>query len=194
MPPFVVRSATPADVPAIRAVAARTWRATYAGLVATPDIELVLERAYGADAVARTIDRLGDGYLVALAGETVVGYAIAGANRDGGGELFAIYVAPEAQSRGVGRALWRRAVAHLRSLGLDDLALWVAAGNAPARRFYQRQGAEPIGERVVRLGQSDLHEVRYRLRLGSGANQDEPARTDQRTTHPPPAAPTDALD
>jgi ribosomal protein S18 acetylase RimI-like enzyme len=192
--PVVVRPATLADVPSVRDVAARTWRATYAGLVAAPDIELFLERAYGADAVARAIDRFGDGYLVALADETVVGYAIAGPNRDGGGELFAIYVAPEAQGRGVGRALWQRAVAHLRSLGVDDLALWVAAGNASARRFYERQGAEPIGGRADRIGGSELHEVRYRLRLGSGQDEARPARTDQRTTPPPPAARTGVLD
>jgi ribosomal protein S18 acetylase RimI-like enzyme len=190
----VVRPSTIDDVPAIRDVAARTWRATYAGLVAVPDIELFLERAYGADAVARRIDRFGDGYLVALAAETLVGYAIAGANREGDGELFAIYVAPEAQGRGVGRALWQRAIAHLRSLGFDDLALWVAAGNASARRFYERQGAEPIGERSVRLGGSELHEVRYRLHLGSGQDEERPVRTDQRTTTPPPIARTGALD
>jgi hypothetical protein len=68
-----VRPATIAGVPAIRGVAAETWQATYAELIAAPAIERFPERAYGEANVGRIIDRLGDGYRVATADEAVVG-------------------------------------------------------------------------------------------------------------------------
>ena len=103
--PIAVRPATPADVPGIRDVAARTWRTAYAELIRDADIERFLATAYGPDNVEHTLRRLGAGYLVAVNASTggIVGYAFAGPNRDGVGELFAIYVLPEQQGKGIGR-------------------------------------------------------------------------------------------
>jgi len=164
-----IRPATLADIPAIRDVAARTWRATYDGLIAAPDIDLFLDRAYSEANVAWTLDRLGDGYLVATADETVVGYAMAGPDRDGAAQLWAIFVLPEYQGQGIGHALWQRAAAHLRAAGFGEFSLWVVAGNLPARRFYERYGAEPVAERVDQLGASSVPEVRYRVALDQTA-------------------------
>ena len=47
-----------------------------------------------------------------------------------------LYVAPDAQGRGVGTALLRRVLARHR----DGVGLWVFESNRPARRFYARHG------------------------------------------------------
>jgi putative acetyltransferase len=83
-------------------------------------------------------------FAAALAGEAyvfeedgrIVGYAVL---RDD--ELHDLYVAPSAQGRGVGSALFDR-VREARPLGFR---LWVFRDNTRARRFYEARGCRAIG-------------------------------------------------
>ena len=56
-----------------------------------------------------------------------------------------ICVSPEAQGKGVGAALMDRAEAIAHERGLPRIALYVAANNEGAKRFYQRQGMSHEG-------------------------------------------------
>ena len=54
-------------------------------------------------------------------------------------------------------------------LGFDSAMLWVLEDNARAREFYEAAGWEPDGGRQLeRIISTDLYEVRYAKRLGSG--------------------------
>ena len=163
--PVAIRPAAPADVPGIREVATRTWRAAYAGLIPDADIERFLASAYAPEHVARTLDHLGAGYLVAAGPDGILGYAFGGLNRAGDGELFALYVLPERQGQGIGHRLWHGVANHLRGLGSADILVWVLATNRPARRFYERQGARPVAERDFPVGNGTIPEVGYRFPL-----------------------------
>ena len=94
----------------------------------------------------------------------VVGFASAGPSRDEDelGELYAIYVEPEAWSTGAGRALMAAAEQRLSS-EYDAALLWVLEDNPRARGFYERGGWVPDGVRKAeeRLGVR-APEVRYR--------------------------------
>ncbi len=158
---ITVRPARPDDLPDLQEVARRTWRATYTGLIPNADIERFLERHYSLEALGRALERLGEGMLVAAVDDQVVGYATCGVSRENSGELFAIYVLPEWQRRGVGRRLWQRAIKHLRSLGLPEMVVWVLANNEPARRFYERQGATLLGNRAFPVSETPIEEVGY---------------------------------
>ena len=99
----------------------------------------------------------------------VVGFASLGPSRDvqGLGELYAIYVEPEAWSTGVGRALLERAEAQLAA-EYASAALWVLEENPRARVFYERAGWAPAGARKAeeRWGVR-APEVRYRKELST---------------------------
>jgi ribosomal protein S18 acetylase RimI-like enzyme len=77
-----------------------------------------------------------DAYVFEEAGD-VVGYAVLR-----GDELHDLYVAPAAQGRGVGSALFARARAD-RPAGFR---LWVFRDNTPARRFYETRACRVIRE------------------------------------------------
>lgn len=82
---------------------------------------------------------------MATDGAAVVGFVSFGPCRDetaplDRGEVWAIYVAPSAWSKGAGQALWRAASERLRALGFRSVSLWVIAGNERARRFYCAAG------------------------------------------------------
>ena len=62
------------------------------------------------------------------------------------GTIWGMYVAAEAQGRGLGRALMREAISRASSMpGLRQICLGVISGNAYARNLYISLGFEPYG-------------------------------------------------
>ena len=58
----------------------------------------------------------------------------------GEGEVYAIYVAPDRWSRGVGTVLWHEASGILRAGGCQIVSLWVFEANDRGTRFYEHLG------------------------------------------------------
>lgn len=142
-----IRPATRQDVAAIARLRVAVWRTAYAGLV--PDV--VLEGLEpGREAARRTgewDERHADPRMVELVAEVegaVVGWAACGPSRDperdGQGELYALYAAAERWSTGTGHALLVRCESDLRAAGFAAAYLWVLEGNERAASFYQRHG------------------------------------------------------
>lgn len=126
----------------------KSWQESYAGIV-DPDYlaKLTLE---GCEEKAF---RWRDNIFVAKDGERVVGFVGYGAARekDGAGEVFAIYVLEEYQHRGIGYALMRRALDELA--GCRVVYVWLLKDNLKAYRFYERVGFRADGtEHDIMLG------------------------------------------
>jgi len=82
------------------------------------------------------------------------------------GELWAIYVAPNYWSSGVGRTLWLAARTRLIERGFTEVTLWCLAGNERADRFYRNAGfLSTSTKNKFELGGAILEEVRYHARL-----------------------------
>lgn len=99
---------------------------------------------------------------------------ITGCFREEGGKrrhkalIWGMYVAPEARSRGVGRALLVEAIARARQWpGLAQIHLGVMTENTAARRLYRSLGFEVYGlePRSLRVGERYLDEEHMVLRL-----------------------------
>ena len=136
----MVRPARPEDAEAIARVQVETWRAAYAHAVPTE----TLARA-DVDARARKWQGFLAGDSATFVGEVdgrIRGFVNVGASQEdpGVGELFAIYVAPDAWGTGLGSALIERGEEELRGRGFKSAMLNVLADNPRARRFYERQG------------------------------------------------------
>jgi ribosomal protein S18 acetylase RimI-like enzyme len=146
-PPITVRPARIADVPAIAAVHVAAWRATYRGIF--PDD--VLDNLSVEEFARRHTERLSapkpaDARVVVAEGPGgIVGFSIGGSARDADlppatGEVYAIYLQPDALGRGIGRDLFAASLATLREQGKRAVVVWVAEQNARARRFYEQAG------------------------------------------------------
>jgi GNAT superfamily N-acetyltransferase len=158
-----VRPARPEDAAAVAEVHVRTWQAAY-------------EHVFGAEKLARidTPERRGrwerwlaegEHVWVAEEDDRVVGFVWIGDSRDddAGGELFAIYVLPEAWGSGAGPGLMAVGADALRER-YESSILWVLEDNPRARRFYEREGWTPDGARKEdELLGVTVAEVRYRL-------------------------------
>jgi L-amino acid N-acyltransferase YncA len=100
---LIVREATPADIPEITAIYRPAVLNGTASFEIDPPDEAEMLRRY------RTLVDAGFPYLVATEGGQVLGYAYAGAYRPRPAYRFtvenSIYIASDAQRKGVGRAL-----------------------------------------------------------------------------------------
>jgi len=160
--PVTVRPAVPADADGIAAVHIRTWQETYAHLLPASYLD-------GLDVAARAEQWRGTltsssaaPPFVALDGDLIVGFALAGPARDEDPprpfQLYAINMVASAHGSGAGQALFDAAV------GDSPAYLWAADDNPRAAAFYRRngftrdggverqmyQGAEMVTVRMVR--------------------------------------------
>lgn len=87
------------------------------------------------------------------------------------GEIYTVYVAPDAWRSGIGGALMTAADDHWRGVpSVSSLVLWVFEANPSARAFYERLGWEADGARqVLEIGDARPAEIRYRRALTSPA-------------------------
>jgi GNAT superfamily N-acetyltransferase len=181
-----IRREHPDDAEAVAALHVRAWQAGYAGIM--PD-EVLARLNPAAWAQRRRQWRTADDdsvftTYVAEDDDRIVGFATVGPYRQGQdhedldptyGEILAMYVEPVRWRGGVGTALMATARATLAAAEHDVARLWVLEQNARARRFYEREGFAPDGERstytVELSGGRDpvaLDELRYAARLGAG--------------------------
>lgn len=162
-----IRVATAVDARAIAHVKVEGWRAAYRGIV--PEAVLAglsvdaIEREW-APGLAET-DGPMSAFVTEDANGQIAGFASCGPRRDGPeeyeGELYAIYLLPEAQGRGAGRELVRTVARRLAERGMRSMLLWVFEENAPARRFYERMGGALVGRQGFELGGKWMVEVAY---------------------------------
>ncbi|HWV22196.1 MAG TPA: GNAT family N-acetyltransferase [Devosia sp.] len=78
-----------------------------------------------------------------------------------------LWVAPEAQGKGVGAALLAALEEAIAIAGFSHAELETYAGNAGAVRFYSRQGYEPVwrGMKFTASLNYDLEKIRFRKML-----------------------------
>ncbi|HEY1514107.1 MAG TPA: GNAT family N-acetyltransferase [Gaiellaceae bacterium] len=158
-----IRPASPDDALAIETIRVRGWRSAYPHVFPTAEL----------DALPIDPERWRARLLVPPPGWTtiicenegrVVGFASTGPSRDEDdlGELYAIYVDPDAWSTGAGRALMAAAESALTA-DYRAALLWVLEDNPRARNFYERAGwaADGVRKAEERFGVRAA-EVRYR--------------------------------
>jgi ribosomal protein S18 acetylase RimI-like enzyme len=140
---LTIRAATGADADAVRSLADRLregvapWRDETA---VTTAVRRWVEGSLDA------MDEPGHAVLVAENAGTILGFVTmspgshwSGAIEPSIGELV---VAPEAESKGIGKALVEAAMDHARSEGHTRISVSTGAANARARALYRRLGFE----------------------------------------------------
>jgi GNAT superfamily N-acetyltransferase len=161
-----VRLGTADDALAIETIRVRGWRVAYRHVLPANELDaMLIDSSRWRERLARP--PAGWWTFVVENEGLVVGFASLGPSRDepGVGELYAIYVDPDAWSTGAGRALIERAEDEL-ARHYREATLWVLEDNPRARSFYERAGWHADGARKaeVRWGVR-APEVRYRKPL-----------------------------
>lgn len=145
---WMIRKMKEYDIPAVQAIAKKTWSATYEGIIPSKIQENFLNAAYSTE---RMIYRLNHSLLlVAEVKERVVGFAnYTFVNSKGEAELGAIYIYPEFQGAGIGTALLVEGVNELE--GIKEIYIDVEEDNEIGKTFYEARGFQ-----VVRTFEDDF--------------------------------------
>jgi ribosomal protein S18 acetylase RimI-like enzyme len=157
-----IRKAVPDDAPSIGLVHVESWRKTYAGIV--PDAYLAAlddeERA------ARWKQDLLAGSMFIFVAEDqwgIFGFVSGGGIRDPiegyDAELYAIYLMPARQRRGMGQELVLTLRESFLMNGFNSMVVWVLERNLPGVSFYKRLGGIQIGQKTIDIGGEVLSEL-----------------------------------
>lgn len=148
---FFVRTASAQDIPAIGAVLATTWRATYTPFYGAAKVEEIIASWHSPQAITANIARLNGEYLVADDGKQIAGIAFASL-KERKVTLHQLYILPQFQGQGVGKLLYQEIENSFADA--DKIALEVEPQNYAAISFYEAQGFIS-GETIANCGTAD---------------------------------------
>lgn len=163
---ILIREATAFDSTALARVHVASWRAAYRGIIDDDWLDALSIDAQAARWQRWFRSRPASCFTrVAVdARARVVGYASGGEarvrSRPTLGEVYTIYLLPEAQRRGTGARLLRSMARGLDLHGMDAMVVWALERN-PARAFYAALGGLHCGGRETTVGRQRLAEVAY---------------------------------
>lgn len=156
---IVIRPVTIADVPTVRAALVETWHATYDGIYGPDKVREVTTRWHSLVALANQIDG-GAAFLLAERDGAILASSYAKPEPDCDVvKLYRLYVHPSAQRAGVGRRLMAATFAPFPAAVRHRLE--VNPQNAPAIRFYERDGFEKVGDILVEGRSGDVEAFVY---------------------------------
>lgn len=147
----VIRMARVSDAKAIAHIRVAAWRVAYRGLMPDsylnrPDLEQteaeqLRDRLHNIRDLARV--------SVAEVGGQPVGYCAYGSAEPSRGDIYDLYVHPDAWHRGVGRQLLVITTELFKAQGFAEATLFVFEGNSRARKFYEQAGWRADGYRTT---------------------------------------------
>jgi len=163
MDEILIRDARPGDARSIARLDVETWRAAYAGILATSFL-VGLSTQRRELGWATVIEREPRDVRVAVhRNGDILGFGSCGRSRAGatfGGEVFTLYVAPDWQNHGIGRRLLLALFERLVVLGCGSAIIWVLREN-PGRFFYQRLGGREVQHRIFTVGGKRIEAAGY---------------------------------
>ncbi len=156
-----LRSAVPADAPALALVAGATFLETFANIIAGPDIVAHVAANNSAEKFGGWIGDAESRLWIAERKATAapIGYAllttpdlpdiVTGADD---AELKRIYILSRYHGGGLAGRMMEAVVAEAKAMGKTRLLLGVYAANDRALAFYRKQGFEIVGDRRFQVG------------------------------------------
>ncbi len=174
MSTFTLRRAKIEDAGAIGAVHVASWATAYADLmpahvIASKPLALRI-RQWGEWLENNAANAAREIWVAETVTPTpeVMGFVCGGSTRDAcrthySGEIYALYLRPEAFGKGMGKALFQQMRQRLMAQGHQDHMVWVMEKNQRARRFYEKQGGLLFASKTIPMGNppTEIAEVAY---------------------------------
>ena len=156
---LTIKAATEADFPTIRQIAYDTWPQTFGQILSEQQIAYMLDLMYSLPSLQAQVQQQGHVFLLASEAENPLGYISYELNyqQTTATKIHKIYILPQAQGKGVGKALIDAATAVGLANQNEALLLNVNKYNK-ALQFYERIGFEVIGQEDVDIGEGFLME------------------------------------
>ena len=148
---MTLRPANEADIPLLRDLAQRIWRACYPGIIAVEQIEFMLGWMYGEEEIRRQL-RDGCTWEIVEDADAAIGFLSFGLEGDGRVKLHKMYLLPNRQRGGIGQQLLAHVCECARALGAQEVWMQVNKRNQPAIGAYLKAGFRIEKEAVFEIG------------------------------------------
>lgn len=152
-----IREATNADIQTIRAIAENTWPEAYGKIISEEQIRYMLDMIYNDVALLEQMQK-GHQFYIAEYQNQPIGFASVSQEGNEGCKLNKLYILPNIQKTGAGKALLQKVINYTRSKQQNRLFLQVNKENS-AKDFYTRMGF--------------IIEKEYKLDIGNGFFMDD---------------------
>ena len=146
-----IRPMTPSDVPALCELARTIWQVTYTGLISQAQIDYMFADRYAPDHLHAQLDDPAHAWRIAWWAGEKVGFTHASFDARAC-KLDKLYIHPDYQRRGIGRALLANIKTFARNHAAALLWLQVNRGNTAAIAAYQQYGFALKAARVFDIG------------------------------------------
>lgn len=139
---LIIRQMQENDITFVQEIASKSWHHTYEGIIPRKIQDTFIQMAYSSNQLsARLVNSL---FLVAFQDESLVGFANFSNVTSGEAELFAIYLHPDMQGKGIGSVLLQKGIQMLPNL--SSLFVCVEKENTIGMHFYLAKGFVKIEE------------------------------------------------
>ncbi len=145
-----IRKATIHDIHLIQNLAYVTWPVAYRKVISSDQIEYMLDKMYSQESLEHQFYE-GVQFLIADVEEEAVGFASFSILEGYTYKLHKLYVNPEKQQVGAGKALLKEVIARVINLGGKKLQLQVNRKNKSVG-FYEKMGFAIIKEQDFYFG------------------------------------------
>lgn len=137
----------------VQSIAHRTWPTTFANILSTEQIDYMLNWMYSLEMLESQLDK-GHTFLLAEEKGEELGFAGFELNYSEGpkAKLHKIYLLPEAQGKGAGKALILEVADRAKKANQKSLLLNVNKYNQNAINFYLKMGFQEIYKEVIDIG------------------------------------------
>ncbi len=145
-------TASPADIEVIRHLANVIWHDAYKDILSKQQLHYMLNKFYSKHALEQQL-KDGHVFFLSIIKEKAVGYASFSALEDGRNfKLHKLYVLPEQQKSGAGKALLTEVIKRVNDARGKSLLLNVNRNNG-ALSFYQKMGFAILREEDIDIGE-----------------------------------------
>ncbi len=164
---MIIRKAEKKDIESIAKIGIATWRDAYKEIISDDYLSSlsVEKRIAKFSEIFENPENFEEKFFVAEADDAIIGFAICGKIRENlqdiKGELYAIYVLPQFQKSGAGKALLACVNNFLKSQELWPMLVYVLKDNLKARKFYEKTGGKIVAEKIITIGNQELIEIGY---------------------------------
>ena len=150
---LTIRPASPDDISSIVELAQTIWRAHYPGIISEAQVEYMLSTMYAPERIGAEVRDPAMAYFIAEVDGAGVGFAAIGSTAETQtAKLHKLYVLPEFQGTGIGRALMQAALDHAGAQGKEDVILAVNKRNQKAIEAYYKWGFRQRDTVTVDIG------------------------------------------
>lgn len=149
-----IRSAGPTDIATIQQLAAITWAEAYKEILTPAQMQYMLDKFYSTPSLLTQMTEQQHGFIIAHDGPEAVAFASYSRKSQAEPTVFRlhkIYIHPNQQGKGTGKALLQYIYNDILSQGATALELNVNRHN-PAQHFYAKMGFVITKEEDIDIG------------------------------------------